>query len=192
MGDVADHSADAVTRRLVLHRPVLTDLRDLFELYRDPRVWGPDPLTRHTSDEQTERMINNWRSAWQRDGLGMWVARSSEPALSGAFVGIGGCFVKSAVAWNLGFRLQPRFWGRGYAHEISVTGIEAALWRRPDLPITASVLEGNERSQRTTESVGLRLVWRGPDAGNPDPHAVRLLYADRPLTDRVTRLLTAD
>ena len=190
MGGAADRAADAATRRLVLHIPALVDLPDLAELYRDPRVWEPDPLTRHTTEEQTEQMINNWRSAWQRDGVGMWVARSSEPPLSGAFVGIGGCFVKSAVAWNLGFRLQPPFWGRGYAREISMTAIAAALRQRPDLPITASVLEGNERSQRTTESVGLRLRWRGPDAGNPDPHAVRLLYADRPLTDRVTRLLT--
>jgi hypothetical protein len=36
----------------------------------------------------------------------------------------------------------------------------------------------------------LSLVWRGPDAGNPDPDAVRLVYADRPigqeLLDRIT------
>jgi len=34
-------------------------------------------------------------------------------------------------------------------------------------------------------------VWRGPDAGNPDPDAVRLVYADRPvdpdLLDRIVR-----
>jgi hypothetical protein len=34
------------------------------------------------------------------------------------------------------------------------------------------------------------VLWRGPDVGNPDPDAVRLVYADRPLSgellDRVT------
>ena len=40
------------------------------------------------------------------------------------------------------------------------------------------------------EKAGLTLVWRGPDAGNPDPDAVRLVYADRrvdgELLDRIT------
>jgi hypothetical protein len=31
----------------------------------------------------------------------------------------------------------------------------------------------------------LSLVWRGPDAGNPDPAAVRLVYADRPLAENL-------
>ncbi|MDP9395948.1 MAG: hypothetical protein M3Q27_17515 [Actinomycetota bacterium] len=60
---------------------------------------------------------------------------------------------------------------------------------RPDLPVTAYLLEGNDRSRRTTERTGLRLVWRGPDAGNPDPCAVGLLYADRPLPRHVVDVL---
>jgi hypothetical protein len=35
------------------------------------------------------------------------------------------------------------------------------------------------------------LVWRGPDAGNPDPAAVRLVYADRPLPGELLGLVTA-
>jgi hypothetical protein len=31
----------------------------------------------------------------------------------------------------------------------------------------------------------LHLVWRGPDVGNPDPAAVRLVYADREITPEV-------
>lgn len=38
---------------------------------------------------------------------------------------------------------------------------------------------------------GLELVWRGPDAGNPHPDAVRLVYADRPLDDELLDRLTA-
>jgi hypothetical protein len=33
------------------------------------------------------------------------------------------------------------------------------------------------------EKVGLSLRHSAPDAGNPDPEAVRLVYADRELTD---------
>lgn len=195
-GMLADHAASdddpapVVTRRLTLRVPTRADLPEVFDLYADPQVWSADPLTRHDSMAQTEPMIDNWRAAWRRDGLGMWVARSAEPGTEGALVGIGGCFVRYGVAWNLGFRLVPRFWGRGHAQEITAAAIAAAVELRPELAMTAYLLAGNERSQRATERAGLRLVWRGPDAGNPDVRAVRLLYADRDLPPGVVRALT--
>ncbi|MBJ7453736.1 MAG: hypothetical protein JHC71_16875, partial [Blastococcus sp.] len=48
-------------------------------------------------------------------------------------------------------------------------------------PVVAVLLEHNERSRGLAERAGLRPCWRGPDAGNPDPAAVRLVYADRDL-----------
>jgi len=60
------------------------------------------------------------------------------------------------------------------------------------LPLTAYLLEGNSRSQRAIERAGLHPVWRGPDAGNPDPGAVRLLYADRELTPSLVAALTEE
>ena len=171
--------------RLVLRMPEQADLERLFGLYSDPRVWGPDPLTRHEDPAQTERMIGRWRTAWDRDGLGMWTAWDGDE-----FVGIGGCFVRYGVAWNLGFRLRPACWGRGYAQEISTAAIFAARQRRVELPITAYLLEGNGRSLRAVERTGLSCIWRGPDAGNPDAAAIRLLYSDQPLPPTVLRALT--
>ncbi len=89
--------------RLVLRPPGQADVRRLFELYRDPRVWGADPLTRHDDPAQTSRMVENWRAAWDRDGLGMWTAWHGDE-----FVGIGGCFVASGRA----HRPHPRLAGR--------------------------------------------------------------------------------
>jgi RimJ/RimL family protein N-acetyltransferase len=171
--------------RLVLRAPEQADLGRLFDLYSDPQVWRPDPSSRHVDPAQTERMIRNWRAAWDRDGLGMWTAWDGED-----FVGIGGCFVRYGVAWNLGFRLRPPWWGRGYAQEISTAAIFAARHLRVDLPVTAYLLEGNDRSQRAVERIGLRRAWRGPDAGNPDPAAIRLLYSDQPLPPAVLGALT--
>ncbi|MGN7247635.1 hypothetical protein ACTHQ1_07875 [Janibacter anophelis] len=42
--------------------------------------------------------------------------------------------------------------------------------------------EHNHASRRVADKLGLTLQQRGPDAGNPDPAAVRLVYADRSLT----------
>lgn len=46
----------------------------------------------------------------------------------------------------------------------------------------ASLVEHNRGSARVAEKLGLELVHRAPDVGNPDPGIVRLVYADRPLT----------
>jgi RimJ/RimL family protein N-acetyltransferase len=188
-GDAVDGAGplDGVrTARLDLRMPTPADVPELFALYNDPRVWGPDPLSRHDSVAQTVQMIGNWRASWHRDGLGMWTARATD----GALVGIGGCFVRYGVAWNLGFRLVHRCWGLGFAQEISAAGFTAARRVRGDLPITAYVLAGNGRSERAVERLGLQPAWRGPDAGNPDTSAVRLLYSDRPLPPDVVRALT--
>lgn len=188
--DSDDIAGTAASPRLSLRAPTPADLPQLFELYADPQVWGPDPLSRHDTPDQTARMIEGWRTAWRRDGLGMWIAASAEEDTHGLFVGIGGCFVRYGIAWNLGFRLSPRFWGRGYAQEISAAAMAAARARRPELPITAYVLAGNGRSQAAVARTGMTLVWRGADAGNPDASAVRLLYADRQLSDEVVQALT--
>ncbi|MEU4565066.1 GNAT family N-acetyltransferase [Micromonospora sp. NPDC023956] len=190
MSDVEGGTDDITTGRLILRTPTLADVPALFALYADPQVWGPDPQTRHHRTGQTAQMIENWRAAWHRDGLGIWTAwRPGRDA--DALVGIGGCFVRYGVAWNLGFRLLPRFWGRGYAQEISAAASTEARRLRPDLPLTAYLVESNDRSRRAVERVGLDLVWRGPDAGNPDPSAVRLLYSDRRLSSELLRVLTA-
>jgi RimJ/RimL family protein N-acetyltransferase len=45
----------------------------------------------------------------------------------------------------------------------------------------AYLLENNRASAAVAEKLGLTLRHRGPDAGNPDPSAIRVVYADRPL-----------
>jgi hypothetical protein len=61
----------------------------------------------------------------------------------------------------------------------------------PDRPVIASLLERNLASCGRAERAGLTQVWRGPDAGNPDPAAVRLVLADRPLATDLLGAITA-
>ena len=92
--------------------------------------------------------------------------------------------------WNLYYRLTPPAWGLGLAAELVTAAIDAAHAVDPDRPVIAFLLEHNAESRGRAERSGLTLVWRGADAGNPDPAAVRLVYADRPISgallDRVT------
>jgi RimJ/RimL family protein N-acetyltransferase len=175
-----DHTS-VRTDRLLLSAPAPTDLPELHALHADPRGYAHWPWGRHTTVEQTEQLLDRYRESWSRYGLGPWVLRSRA---DGRLVGMGGCSVRGDVGWNLYYRLVPEEWGHGYAQEVIAAARAAAADVRPDLPVLAYLLEHNTGSLRTVERAGLTRVWRGPDAGNPDPSAVRLVYADREVDER--------
>ncbi|RBY89128.1 N-acetyltransferase [Blastococcus sp. TBT05-19] len=177
------------TARLLLDAVVPEDLDEHFALMSDPGVWAHLPSGRHTTPERTAEAIQHSVGHWSRDGLGYWTARlrSDLPAAgldAGAMVGTGGCAVRVGTDWwNLYYRFTPPAWGHGLAAELVGAALDAAHAVRPELPVIAYLLEHNVESRGRAERSGLSLVWRGPDAGNPDPDAVRLVYTDRSLDD---------
>jgi RimJ/RimL family protein N-acetyltransferase len=185
------------TARLRLDAVVPEDLDEHYALMSDPGVWAHLPSGRHTSPDRTAQAIAHSVGHWDRDGLGYWTARllvdlTGTPLRAGDMVGTGGCAVRAGTSWwNLYYRLTPAAWGHGLAGELVTAALDAARAVDPDLPVVASLLEHNVESRVRAERAGLTLVWRGPDAGNPDPAAVRLVYADRHLPDDVLARVTA-
>ncbi|WP_051515374.1 GNAT family N-acetyltransferase [Candidatus Blastococcus massiliensis] len=175
------------TTRLRLDAVVLADLDEHFALMSDPDTWVHLPSGRHTSPERTAEGIECSVGHWQRDGLGYWTARLRDSLpdaglTAGAVVGTGGCAIRVGTAWwNLYYRFTPAVWGRGLAAELVTAALDSAHTVRPELPVVAYLHEHNVQSRGRAERAGLELVWRGPDAGNQDPRAVRLVYADREL-----------
>ena len=185
------------TARLRLDAVVPEDLDEHYALMSDPGVWAHLPSGRHTSPDRTAQAIAHSVGHWDRDGLGYWTARllvdlTGTPLRAGDMVGTGGCAVRAGTSWwNLYYRLTPAAWGHGLAAELVAAALDAARAVDPDLPVVASLLEHNVESRVRAERAGLTLVWRGPDAVNPDPAAVRLVYADRHLPDDVLARVTA-
>ena len=168
------------TARLDLYRPAATDLAALFGILSDPRVWTHFPTLRHTDPDQTAATTERWMRDWEHDALGVWVVGDRD---TGRVIGYGGCSSLGGVAWNLGYRLAPEVQGRGLATELARRGMERAREVMPERPIVAYLLEHNLASAAVAVKLGLSLAHRAPDTGNPDPSAIRLVYADRPLTD---------
>lgn len=164
---------------VLLARPTLDDVAAVHAIYSDPLVWTHLPSGRHDDVGTTEEMVRGWIQGWERDGLSAWIVRD---ARSGEVLGNAGCSVRPDVFWNLGYRLAHRAHGRGIATAVAVQAVEQAHEARSDLPVIAYLLEHNLASARVAQKTGLTLRHRGPDAGNPDPDAIRLIYADRPLT----------
>lgn len=167
------------TARLLLSRPTDSDVPALFAINSDPRVWSHFPALRHTEPSQTAALVRHWRASWDDEGLGAWTIRRRA---DDRVIGYGGCTVRDGVVWNLGYRLAADEHGQGFATELARTAALEAHRVGPDRPVIAFLLEHNIASGRVAEKVGLTLVHRGADAGNPDASAVRLVYADRALT----------
>jgi RimJ/RimL family protein N-acetyltransferase len=125
-------------------------------------------------------MIDRWSREWDADELGTWAVRLNG---EGAVIGYGGCSVRQDTFWNLGYRFAVDRHGRGYATELALEAIRQAGLLRPDLPVVAYLLEHNAASAHVARKLGMTLASRGPDAGNPDSSAVRLIYADRALSE---------
>ena len=188
MVDMTHPIQATLTERLTLSRPTDRDLPELHALHADPEVWRHLPSARHTEPSQTRELVDRYLAGWEVNGVDVWVARDTA---TGALVGMGGPSLRGGLAWNIYYRLAPSAWGRGYAQEIVAAARQAVSATGRDLPLVASLLEHNEGSRRAAQRAGLELVWRGPDEGNPDPDAVRLLFADRPLSEDALRLFAS-
>ncbi len=173
------------TARLWLDVATDADVDDLHAIHADPGTWRHFPQGRHTTREQSAQMVVTGEQQWAAHGLGFWSVRDRA---GGPVIGRGGCAVPDhGLWWNLYYRFATGAQGQGYAAEMARAAIEAAHDVAPERPVTAALLEHNLASAAVAGKVGLVLVWRGPDVGNDDPAAVRLVFADREIDAAVLR-----
>lgn len=181
-----DGWAHVTTERLRLDIPTAGDAEELFAIHADPALWRHFPSGVHTDPSTGPQMVQRSIEQFATYGLGYWSMREADQGAAGPVLGRVGCAVGDDLPWwNLYYRLARIAQGKGYAGEAARTAITAARTVEPERPVLAFLLEHNEGSRRTAEAVGLRQIWRGPDLGNPDPDAVRLVYLDREPNDEV-------
>ncbi|NYE96637.1 RimJ/RimL family protein N-acetyltransferase [Psychromicrobium silvestre] len=186
-----------LTERLDLSPLRPEDLDDLYQIYSDPETWQHLPSGRHTEPSRSLAMIESSERDWQESGVGRWAIRLRSPEAklpAGSFIGAGGLSPTVGGAWNLGYRLAPAAWGRGFATEFSLACLELAAQTGPEKPVTARVLENNPASATVLEKVGLKLLWaaKGVPEGVPEGPTTNLprrIYADRVLDDGLLRAL---
>jgi RimJ/RimL family protein N-acetyltransferase len=182
-GDAVDtrqpQAGEERTPRLDLSRPTPGDVSAVHTITSDPRVWEHFPSGRPTDPAQTAQLLHKWIAGWDSDGLAPWIARRrNDPTV----IGWGGCTLLAGAVWNVSYRFAADEHGNGFATELASAARRAAERANPDLPVVAYLLEHNVASARVATKLGLQLVSRGPDAGNNDETAVRLVFASRPLS----------
>lgn len=173
------------TDRLLLRRWRDDDREPFARINADPRTmeFFPAPLTRAESDALVDRI----EAAIERHGFGFWALELRE---SGALAGFTGLNVPAfeapfTPAVEIGWRLAPEHWGRGYASEAARAALDVGFERAGLDRIVSFTAVPNVRSQRVMERIGMRRV-----AGGDFLHPA--LPADHPLALHVLYELTAE
>jgi ribosomal-protein-alanine N-acetyltransferase len=144
------------TERLRIRPLRLADAEALHELYSDAdamRFLTADvPATLAESRAWVQAKIDRFE---RDDGLSLWAIEQRE---TGAVVGDVGLQWEDydGRVLDLGCRLVPRFWGRGYGLEASGAALAAGFRELGVDRICAATHVGNERARRVLRALGGR------------------------------------
>lgn len=149
------HADDTLTTaRLRLRRFTEADLDELARLHADPAVmrWAGGTRTR----EQTWEILQERVLAYydQHPGLGVWAL---EDRATGCFIGLHLLnYIRGESYVQVGYRLLPAHWGRGYATEMCVAVLRYGFEVLALPQIVAITDQPNVASQRVLLKAGLR------------------------------------
>lgn len=131
-------------------------------------VLNSDPVVMHYLDEnplstiqQSRDIIANIRQQYADHGIGRWAAIEKS---SGDFIGWSGLKFITTVENNqtrfhdVGYRLIPRYWGKGYATESAKAALEYGFTNMKLQEIIGMCNEENLASRRALEKCGLTFI----------------------------------
>jgi len=149
------------TERLILREFLMSDAEDFFEMDAAPEVHrylGNNPST---SIEQARSVIDNIRQQYIDNGIGRWAAVEKS---SGKFIGWSGLKFITDIEnnqthfYDVGYRLHPNFWGKGYATESAKAALEYGFSTLQLKEIIGMCHEENTASRKALEKCGLKFV----------------------------------
>jgi|JI10StandDraft_1071094.scaffolds.fasta_scaffold706163_1 ribosomal-protein-alanine N-acetyltransferase len=149
------------TERLILRELQMSDLKDWFEMDSDPEVHkylGNQPVKNMA---QIENAFHSIQQQYIDNGIGRWATIEKS---SGNFIGWSGLkFINEKgnnhiKFYDVGYRLNPKFWGKGYATESCKASLEFGFNILNLHEIIGIANEKNKASRRVLEKCGLKFV----------------------------------
>ncbi len=164
------------TERLILRNWKESDLPEFIRMNKDPQVmeFFPAPWTPRESEAAYDRI----KTAIEERGWGLWAV---EEKVSGKFMGFTGLNIPGfeaafMPAVEIGWRLLPEFWNKGYATEAA----KKALWFGFEVlkldQIVSFTAVSNVKSQRVMEKLGMerRMDMDFLHPKVPDGHVLKM------------------
>ena len=163
------------TERLILRRPIPTDVHAILAIHADSRAYAHNPSDALATLEEAEGLLERWGDHWERHGFGYWVVvRTTDPSTPIGFCGLKSMRLHERRVLNLFYRLDPSAWGHGVASEAATRVVAWARESHPDVPTVARVRPANAASHRVAARAGLR---RMPELDAPGEDGLDLVYA---------------
>lgn len=141
---------------------LLDDAEGMFELDSDQlvhRYLGNIPVK---SIEASREIIENIRNQYVERGIGRWAAIEKS---SGEFIGWSGLKLNSEQEMNgridfydIGYRLIPRYWGKGYATESAVAALDYAFTALGLKTVVGMAEIENIASIKILQKIGLNYI----------------------------------
>jgi RimJ/RimL family protein N-acetyltransferase len=169
-----------VTERLILRPFEESDLDDLARMMMTPEVRHslrlPDGFGRY---DAWLGMVQ-WRGQWELRGSGHFAL---EERSTGRLLGRAGLHRPEREDWpglEVGWTLDPRQWGHGYATEAGSGAVAYAFEVMGVGELFSVILPDNTRSQRVAARLGFTLVEERVLSSFPaEPHGIWRLERDR-------------
>jgi len=150
------------TKRLHIRNLTEQDVDGMFALDSDAEVHkylGNKPITKK---EEALKYIKDVNLQYKERGIGRWAVELKE---TGEFIGWCGLRLYTEYTFNnhtnfydIGYRLQQKFWGKGYATEASVACLQYA-WKVLKLKKVYGITEiGNEASHNVLLKIGFNYI----------------------------------
>ncbi|EQA44506.1 acetyltransferase (GNAT) domain protein [Leptospira broomii serovar Hurstbridge str. 5399] len=146
------------------------DRDSLFKLNSDPKVMEFFP-TLLSATESTEA-FGRIQKHWNRYGFGLFAV---EDLIEKSFIGFVGivhvdfdCFFTPSV--EIGWRLLPDFWGKGYASEAAISTLKYGFQELNVTEIVSFTSVLNDRSKSVMKKIGMEFITEFPHPNLPMSH----------------------
>lgn len=149
------------TDRLILRELTEADADGMFELDGNPEVHRYLSTKPLSHIDQARDVISLVRQQYIDNGIGRWAAIEKA---SGNFIGWAGLkLVRTTVNghtdyYDIGYRLIPRYWNKGYATEATLATIGYAFNTLQLKELHASAHLDNHASNRILQKVGMQFI----------------------------------
>lgn len=144
------------TPRLILRPWKDSDLEPFAAMNADPRVmeFFPKLMTR----DETAAMVERVKNRYAEDGFCFWAADEKATGNFIGFIGLGrpSFEAKFMPCVEIGWRLAPQYWGKGYAPEGAEEVVRDAFERFNLDEIVAFTAALNSKSIRVMEKISMR------------------------------------
>jgi RimJ/RimL family protein N-acetyltransferase len=156
---IAAPLGSVTTQRLRLDRFEHDDLDELAEVFSHREVWQ-FPYGRAFTRDETLAFLDAQVQEWDERGFGCWVARELTTDHMIGYVGISvPTFLPEILpAVEVGWRLEPSAWGKGYASEGARAALEQAFTTMGLERVCSVPQAENPPSARVAERLGMHLV----------------------------------